>query len=40
MFNYDIKEELPVYMENVMGFMMKKIFYRLKNFIENLTSLN
>jgi hypothetical protein len=40
MFNYDIKEELPIYMENVMGFMMKKIFFRLKNFIENLTSLN
>ena len=40
MFKYDIKEDLPIYMENIMGFMMKKIFYRLKKFIENLNSLN
>lgn len=33
-FSIDIKEDLPIYMENIMGLMMKKIFYRLKLFIE------
>ena len=33
-FNIDIKEELPIYMENILGLMMKKIFFRLKKFIE------
>ena len=33
-FSIDIKEDLPIYMENILGLMMKKIFYRLKQFIE------
>ena len=32
----DINYDLPLYMENSMGFLMKKSFYRLKSFIENL----
>ena len=30
------KEELPIYMENIIGLMMKKIFYNLKNFVDKL----
>ena len=33
-FSIDMKEDLPIYLENMMGLMMKKIFYRLKVFIE------
>jgi hypothetical protein len=33
-FSIDMKEDLPIYLENMMGLMMKKIFYRLKIFIE------
>ena len=33
-FNIDIKEDLPIYLENIIGLLMKKIFYRLKVFIE------
>ena len=33
-FSIDIKEDLPIYMENILGLMMKKIFFRLKKFIE------
>lgn len=33
-FSIDMKEDLPIYMENLLGLMMKKIFYRLKIFIE------
>jgi len=33
-FSIDIKEDLPIYMENILGLMMKKIFYRLRQFIE------
>jgi len=33
-FNIDIKEDLPIYMENVIGLMMKKIFYNLKLVLE------
>jgi len=35
-FKMDINYDLPLYMENTMGFLMKKSFYRLKSFIENL----
>ena len=35
-FNIDIEEDLPSYMENIIGFLMKKIFYRVKLFIENI----
>ena len=30
LFSIDIKEDLPIYMENMIGLMMKKIFYNLK----------
>jgi len=35
-FKMDIHEDLPIYMENMMGLLMKKVFYRFKNFIENI----
>ena len=35
-FQIDLHENLPIYMENIIGLMMKKTFYRLKGFIENL----
>jgi len=35
-FKIDMYDNLPIYMENLMGLLMKKIFYRLKIFIENL----
>jgi len=35
-YNIDIRDELPLYMENILGFLMKKVFYRLKKFIEKL----
>ena len=31
-----IKDDLPIYMENIIGLMMKKLFYNLKQFIDNL----
>jgi hypothetical protein len=34
-FNVDIKEDLPIYMENMIGIIMKKIYLNLKTFIEN-----
>tara|TARA_Y100000022_G_scaffold112558_1_gene97172 strand:- start:697 stop:1374 length:678 start_codon:yes stop_codon:yes gene_type:complete len=41
-FNFDfqilISDDLPVYMENLIGLMFKKIFYNLKQFIDNLNS--
>ena len=33
-FNMEINDYLPIYMENITGLMMKKIFYKLKSFIE------
>tara|TARA_Y100000389_G_scaffold191365_1_gene217414 strand:- start:1670 stop:2332 length:663 start_codon:yes stop_codon:yes gene_type:complete len=33
-----IKDELPIYMKHTIGLMMKKIFYNLKQFIENLNN--
>ena len=35
-FNIDFNEDLPFFMENLAGFLMKKIFIRLKTFIENI----
>ena len=31
-----IEDDLPVYMQNIIGLMFKKIFYNLKQFIDNL----
>jgi hypothetical protein len=31
-----IEDDLPVYMQNIIGMMFKKIFYNLKQFIDNL----
>ena len=43
-FNLDfqilISDDLPIYMENLIGLMFKKIFYNLKQFIDNLNNLN
>ena len=33
-FCMDIKEDLPIYMEHIIGLMMKKIFYNLKLYLE------
>jgi hypothetical protein len=35
-FHMDLQEDLPIYMENISGLLMKKIFIRLKQFIENI----
>lgn len=35
-FNMDLKDDLPIYMENMLGLLMKKVFFRLKTFIENI----
>ncbi len=35
-FNIDLHEDLPIYMENMIGILMKKVFYRLKIFIEKM----
>ena len=35
-FYIDIHEDLPKYMENLIGYMMKKILYKLKIFIEKM----
>tara|TARA_Y100000591_G_C21546612_1_gene551552 strand:- start:13 stop:678 length:666 start_codon:yes stop_codon:yes gene_type:complete len=35
-FQLIMKDELPIYMENLIGLMIKKIFYNLKVFIDNL----
>ena len=35
-FNIDLCEDLPIYMENLIGLIMKKIFYNLKLFIEKI----
>jgi hypothetical protein len=41
-FNIDfqllIKDSLPIYMENIVGLMFKKLFYNLKQFINNLNA--
>ena len=35
-FKLVLQEELPIYMENIFGLLMKKLFFNLKLFIENL----
>ena len=35
-FSMAIDEDLPSYMENMLGLLMKKVFFRLKTFIENI----
>ncbi len=35
-FLIDIKEEMPKYMENMIGLMMKKIFYNVKKFVDKI----
>ncbi len=35
-FNIEFDENIPIYMENMFGLLMKKIFYNLKIFIENI----
>lgn len=35
-FSMDLEEELPSYMENMLGLLMKKVIFRLKTFIENI----
>lgn len=35
-FHMDLQEDLPIYMENISGLLMKKIFIRLKQFIEKI----
>ena len=34
-----IGDDLPIYMENFVGLMFKKIFYNLKKFIDNLNNI-
>ena len=35
-FHMTLDDDLPIYMENIVGMLMKKIFLRLKSFIENI----
>jgi len=35
-FHMDLDDDLPTYMENIVGMLMKKIFFRLKSFIEKI----
>ena len=35
-FIISIQDQLPIYMENLIGVMFKKIFYNVKQFIDNL----
>ena len=35
-FQLIMKDKLPIYLENLIGLMIKKIFYNLKVFIDNL----
>ena len=35
-FNMEMDDELPIYMENMIGILMKKILLRVKEFIENI----
>ena len=36
-FHMDLQEDLPLYMKNISGLLMKKIFLRLKTFIEKVS---
>jgi hypothetical protein len=35
-FKAHVQDSLPIYMENLMGMLTKKMFYRVKTFIENM----
>tara|TARA_A200000113_G_C8864847_1_gene354484 strand:- start:175 stop:735 length:561 start_codon:yes stop_codon:yes gene_type:complete len=35
-FSAHVQDNLPIYMENLMGMLTKKMFYRVKTFIENM----
>ena len=35
-FDLDIKEDLPIYMNNMIGILMSKLFYNIKLFIEKI----
>jgi len=35
-FRAQVKDDLPIFMENLMGLLTKKMFYRVKTFIENM----
>ena len=35
-FSMNLEDELPSYMDNMVGLLMKKVFFRLKTFIENI----
>jgi|TARA_B110000003_G_C16591852_1_gene512167 hypothetical protein len=35
-FNMELDENMPIYMENMFGLLMKKIFYNLNTFIQNI----
>ena len=35
-FNINLSDDLPIYMENIIGLLIKKEFFRLKTFIENI----
>ena len=37
-FDMDINEDLPTYLDNIIGILMKKILYNLKTFIDNLNN--
>jgi hypothetical protein len=37
-FQLTIADDLPIYMNNLIGLMFKKMFYNLKTFITNLNS--
>jgi hypothetical protein len=36
-FSIEFDEDTPIYMDNMPGMLMKKIFYRLKNFLDNIS---
>lgn len=36
LFSIEFDEEMPLHMNNIPGMLMKKIFYRLKNFLDNI----
>lgn len=35
-FSIDFEEDMPIHMENIPGLLMKKLFYRLKVFLDNI----
>ena len=39
-FQISINDELPIYMEDLLGLMLKKLFYNLKQFLEKINNSN